>query len=135
MVKITQKSQANKMIGNFNQNDFVKLNYSNISQIFDKQAKNNPLNIALECLHQKNTYKELKNKIEKDLILLWQNILEQKSIALDETFYELGGNSLQAIELIKKINNHFNLNLSVSKLYSNPTIKKFVELIDEHKSL
>ncbi|NEQ87262.1 MAG: hypothetical protein F6K26_46725, partial [Moorea sp. SIO2I5] len=44
-----------------------------------------------------------------------------------------GGNSLMAIQLISRIRNILNLELSVGKLFENPTISQLAEVLVEEQ--
>jgi acyl transferase domain-containing protein len=56
-------------------------------------------------------------------------------IGIQDEFYELGGDSLKAMVLIKKINQQFELRISISDFLMNNTIQKLASLIDEKKWL
>ncbi len=63
------------------------------------------------------------NQIEKQLIEIWEEILEKEKIGINDNFFELGGNSLKAIILGNKIEQNFQVKLKIEKILSTATIE------------
>ncbi|MFH6948154.1 non-ribosomal peptide synthetase [Flavobacterium sp. FlaQc-51] len=83
------------------------------------------LNLTVE---RENLEEELiMTATEEKLLGIWQDILEEKNIRLDEDFFELGGDSFKAIRLVSKVKNAF----TVNDLYNNPTIKTLAAFMDK----
>ena len=74
------------------------------------------------------------NPLEKKLLTLWKNFFGKLEIALDDDFFEMGGDSLKAITFIKRINKAFNLNLTIVEFFKRPTIEKMSEYISTIKN-
>lgn len=56
----------------------------------------------------------------------------KKNVKLDENFFEIGGDSMMAMRVIKEINEHFSrINLSIIEFYQNSTIKKLERIVGE----
>jgi amino acid adenylation domain-containing protein/non-ribosomal peptide synthase protein (TIGR01720 family) len=68
---------------------------------------------------------------EQRLGQIWGEVLGHREIGIDDTFFELGGNSLLAVNLISKIGRTFNTNLSVQSIFENPTIFKLARFLDQ----
>ena len=75
------------------------------------------------------------NDIEEALVLIWKDILKTETISTEDNFFELGGNSLSVGVLINKIKSHFETNISFSKFYLSPTIKKTADLISNKEAI
>lgn len=60
--------------------------------------------------------------VERDLLKLWQDILQKEDICVNDNFFELGGHSLLASNLALAIKNKFVINLSLRSIFENPTI-------------
>ncbi|GKX65197.1 non-ribosomal peptide synthase/polyketide synthase [Inconstantimicrobium mannanitabidum] len=73
-------------------------------------------------------YEAPRNKIEKTLARIWSEILGFEKIGINNSFFEVGGNSLNVIILIDKIKKEFKYELSLNSIYSNSTI---VAMADE----
>jgi len=63
-----------------------------------------------------------RNDIEQQLLVLWQNILKQQHISIDDDFYDIGGHSLLAVQLLANINQQFSLTLDNQFTLSHTTI-------------
>ncbi|WP_449384837.1 amino acid adenylation domain-containing protein [Chryseobacterium piperi] len=82
----------------------------------------------------KNKYVAPENEIENQLVLIWQEVLGINKIGITDHFFELGGNSLNALTVWSKIKKLKNLNIKLSDIYSSPTIQK-LSIIKPNKSL
>jgi acyl carrier protein len=70
-------------------------------------------------------------KVEQFLLTIWAELLERQSIGLHDDFFDLGGHSLLASDLFAKINQQFQIELPVRKIYEFPTafsLAKEIEL-------
>jgi acyl-CoA synthetase (AMP-forming)/AMP-acid ligase II/tetratricopeptide (TPR) repeat protein/thioesterase domain-containing protein/acyl carrier protein len=68
---------------------------------------------------------------EKRLAVLWQQILWlDRAIGLNENFFDLGGNSLQAARLVEKIETEFDRQLPLEALSRLSTIKALAHVLD-----
>ena len=52
--------------------------------------------------------------LETELVKIWQEILQIEEIGLQNNFYDLGGSSLQFVQMIEEINKRLKLSLHVS---------------------
>ncbi len=83
-------------------------------------------------LPNSTTEKEIvlpRNDIDKKLIDIFKEMLNVKSISIDDSFFELGGDSLTAINLCTKIYSTFNVQLFVKDILENPIVKNLSDLI------
>jgi len=62
---------------------------------------------------------------------MWTKLLGIKKIGIDDDFFELGGDSLLASRLISRLNETFQIDISVDYLFSRSTIAKIAEGIEE----
>lgn len=67
--------------------------------------------------------------IEHKMSCIWKSVLKNENIKKDEKFFEVGGNSLKSIYLIGKINEEFQVDISVVDLFENATIKQLSNYI------
>ncbi|MHB1177159.1 MAG: KR domain-containing protein, partial [Daejeonella sp.] len=74
-------------------------------------------------------YTEPANEMEKTIAQIWQDILGLDKIGRDDTFAELGGNSLLAIQTIANIVDVLEVELSAQVFYDNPTVKGLAEAV------
>ena len=70
------------------------------------------------------------NDIENKLLKIWQSCLNQTEISTDRNFFEIGGNSLKAIQMVKAIYKELNFNISLKDIYNNPTITEVYRFVE-----
>ncbi len=68
-------------------------------------------------------------EIRKELMNIWYEILKIQDVKLDSNFFELGGNSLNGIQMIYKIEEKFKLNIEVEDIFDYPTISELATCI------
>lgn len=67
---------------------------------------------------------------ENDLSALWTQLLGIHPIGLTDNYFELGGTSLQAVELFAQIEQYFGKQLPLTTLLEAPTIEALAKRID-----
>lgn len=68
-------------------------------------------------------YEAPANEVEIAVSAIWQGILGIDRIGVNDTFMELGGNSLLAIQTISNVADEFDLELQPSVFFENPTVR------------
>ncbi len=69
---------------------------------------------------------------EEIIASIWNQLLEVEA-SIKDNFFTLGGNSLLATQLISRIGDTFNLEISLKSLFENPTINQLSSLIDNQR--
>ena len=82
---------------------------------------------------QAGAYAAPRGEVEKRLAGLWASSLD---IAVDQigtntNFFEIGGHSLRAAQLVSNIHKEFEVNIPLSEVFSNPTISELGSYIKE----
>jgi thioesterase domain-containing protein/acyl carrier protein len=75
-----------------------------------------------------------KTPLELQLQLLFQRVLRQNHVNVDESFFELGGDSLQALELIVQIEKATGRRLPLETLFQTPTVQRLAVEIERDAS-
>lgn len=75
------------------------------------------------------TDETITDELELKLKLIWQNILEIKSIGVSDNFFDLGGHSLKAVRMFVEIEKALGCRLPLATLFQAPTIKQLAEFI------
>ncbi len=73
-----------------------------------------------------------RNATESTLTTFWAQTLKLEKVGIQDSFFELGGDSLLAIQLLDQINQHFHQNLPLSALFSAPTVAQFAPNIEKN---
>ncbi len=83
---------------------------------------------ALETVRQE-THVPPRNAIELKLASVWESVLKTEPIGVTDDFFERGGHSLLAANLLVRIEKAFGATLSIAALFQAPTIEKMAELL------
>lgn len=74
-------------------------------------------------------YEELDNEIEKSIAAVWSTVLGINKLGARDSFIELGGNSLLAIQVISGIGEEFGVEIEANEFVQHSTIRAQAELI------
>jgi thioesterase domain-containing protein/acyl carrier protein len=69
--------------------------------------------------------------LELQLVNIWKRILQTDVVGRGDSFFNLGGNSLLAIELFVEIEKQFGRQLPLASLIKAPTVRLMAELIED----
>ena len=69
--------------------------------------------------------------VEKALTELWEKTLGFSPIGVDDHFFDLGGDSIEAIQIQHAIHRDFDLRIKNTEFLANPTIAALAALIAE----
>lgn len=76
------------------------------------------------------TYIEPTTETEKSLAEIWHSLLGHKQISINDSFFDIGGNSLLASRLSILIYEKFNITIPTELLFNSPYIVKLADFID-----
>jgi len=79
-----------------------------------------------------HAYVAPRNALEQKLANLWQQFMGIKQVGIHDDFFELGGDSLLAIQLIAKLRKTLEIELSPHSLLNSPTIAALAKLLEEN---
>lgn len=82
---------------------------------------------------QHKVFEPPKGELEQRMAELWQELLEVKQVGRNDHFFELGGHSLLAAQLINKIKQIWNLDVTLMDLFQHAEFKYFVGKITEYE--
>ncbi|MEG4958745.1 MULTISPECIES: amino acid adenylation domain-containing protein [unclassified Microcoleus] len=71
---------------------------------------------------------------EQVLAEIWAEVLGLKQVGINDNFFELGGHSLLATQLIAKVRDRFQVELSLRSLFQSPTVASLTLAIAQAKS-
>jgi amino acid adenylation domain-containing protein len=76
-----------------------------------------------------------RNETEKALVTIWGDVLEIKDVGVNDDFFDLGGHSLSAVNLMGEVERFFGIRFPLMSLFHAPTIAQFSEVVDRHRSM
>jgi amino acid adenylation domain-containing protein len=68
--------------------------------------------------------------LEHQVIAIWQAVLHQRRIGVHDDFFELGGNSLLATQVVSRVRRIFNVQLPLQLFFENRTVAALAERVD-----
>jgi thioesterase domain-containing protein/acyl carrier protein len=71
-----------------------------------------------------------RTELERDLARIWEDLLKISPIGVQDSFFDLGGESLMACAVMTKIEQQFGRTLPLSTLLSEPTIEHLARLLE-----
>lgn len=71
------------------------------------------------------------NDLERDLIAIWASVLGKSTISVKDNFFEIGGHSLMAVQLINILSEKYNVDLAIHTLFKHPTIEMMANFLRE----
>ncbi len=87
--------------------------------------------LALEVIGtSKETFEAPNTKLEKKLVTIWESVLSVSEIGVNDDFFNLGGHSINAIELLSIVHKEFNVEVKLEELFMNPTIHHLASSIE-----
>lgn len=81
------------------------------------------------------TFEAPGNEIEQTLTLIWKDLLNLNEVSINDNFFDLGGHSLNAIQLTSRVHKILNIHLDVEAIFLHPTIKKLGKVLAIEKHL
>jgi tyrocidine synthetase-3 len=84
-----------------------------------------------KIIDSRSTYVAPSNEIEEKVAAIWQEVLKVEKIGINDNFIELGGHSLLIMSIISKIHREFDVELQLTDVFENPTVKQLARLITD----
>jgi amino acid adenylation domain-containing protein len=72
--------------------------------------------------------------VEKQLAGLWCEQLQLEEVGIDDSFFELGGDSLAVVRMVRQYHAHFGQEIPPVKVFQYPTIAMLAEFLDKNES-
>jgi len=101
----------------------------------DKLPLNHNGKIDRKNLPQPNTdtpeeeYVGPRDPTEETLCRLWQEVLRRDRVGIHDNFFNIGGHSLLAVQVISRINSAFAIEIPLDALFVAPTVARMAEYI------
>ncbi len=94
----------------------------------DRQALPDP---AMSASADRSDYAAPQTETEKALVKIWSEVLGLSNVGVDDSFFDLGGNSLLAISMFASIERSFKKNIPIATLFGAGTVRKLAEIVDQ----
>jgi amino acid adenylation domain-containing protein len=78
-------------------------------------------------------YVTAQSDMEKHLAGIWEEVLNIRPIGIYDNFFDLGGHSLTATQLVSQVIKHFQFEIPFQSLFQSPTVAEMAAVITEHQ--
>ena len=85
---------------------------------------------AAERVEAKHAFTPPRTPAEETLAKIWRDLLRQPEIGIDDNFFEIGGHSLLAMQLMARIRGEFQAELSLRNIFESPSIAELAAILD-----
>lgn len=119
----------NKLPGYMIPSDFIlleRLPLTSNGKIDRKHLSLRPLERASET-----SFTAPRTPEEKKMAGIWKEVLEVKQIGVYDSFFDVGGHSLNALQIVAKIADLFSVKLPLRDFFQYPTVAELAEKIQE----
>jgi acyl carrier protein len=74
-----------------------------------------------------------RNQIEQTVADFWQRLFGFSPIGVNDNFFDLGGTSVLALQLISQMRDAFQMELPLENFFETPTIARMAQVIEENQ--
>ncbi|SHE68963.1 amino acid adenylation domain-containing protein [Seinonella peptonophila] len=80
---------------------------------------------------KEKVYRSPRNNFEKQLVQVWEDVLQVSPIGMDDDFFRLGGHSLKAFQLINQLKKRLGYSLPLSILFKESTVQATAQYLQQ----
>jgi hypothetical protein len=85
-------------------------------------------------LESSQEYTAPQTKLEEQLLKIWEEVLELDNIGVHDNFFEIGGNSLLAVQISTRIHRQLTSTISVRQIFEYPTVYGLSGLVGQNEA-
>ncbi len=71
-----------------------------------------------------------RNEVEEQLCAFWEQLLGVKPVGIRHNFFQIGGDSLHAVQLMARVRDRFDVEIPLRSLFQESTVEKLAEAIE-----
>jgi acyl transferase domain-containing protein/acyl carrier protein len=94
------------------------------------KAKEKPKVVPAD-IRQHNPYVPPQNDAERKITQIWQDVLGLEQVGIHDSFFELGGSSLFAIQVLSRLRKEFNVEVPPAMIFEGATISALAKLLTQ----
>lgn len=72
-------------------------------------------------------------EMQKSVHKIWSGVLNSNIPSIDDNFFDIGGHSLKAIQLVSSIQKNIGLTIDIHEIFENPTIRELSNMLQFKK--
>jgi len=90
------------------------------------------LDIDVAQFQKSEHYVPPKTFEEKQLVQIWEEVLNCNHVGIEDDFFSLGGHSLSVLQVLSRIKNSMGIDLSIQDVINYPTITQLIGCLDNY---
>lgn len=63
------------------------------------------------------------------MVQIWREVFELPALTLQDDYFNLGGTSIQAMQILNRLRNTFSVNIKFTEFFDAPTIGEIAEIV------
>jgi amino acid adenylation domain-containing protein len=79
-------------------------------------------------------YEQPQSEVERQLVAIWQEVLHVDAVGLQDNFFDLGGDSLLALQVAARVRELLNCELNLSTIFDGQTISAIADQVRQQRS-
>jgi acyl carrier protein len=76
-------------------------------------------------------YEAPENDFQRNLIHIWKEVLGDVEIGINDNFFDLGGNSIKIVRMVRAVNDRYERRMTVLNAFEFPTIAAISDFLKE----
>lgn len=93
----------------------------------NKAALPEPVDMVLHT----GEYQAPESTVEKELVGIWQKVLQIEHISVNDNFFEIGGDSIRLMKVYAELRNRYEGKVTMVDLFTYSTVKKLAEYLSK----
>lgn len=81
-----------------------------------------------------NAYVAPRDDTEREIVLIWEDLLGIRPIGIEDNFFDLGGHSLLATLFLSHLQEKFQIRLEMGTIFESPTVSAVADLVKANES-
>jgi amino acid adenylation domain-containing protein/thioester reductase-like protein len=109
---------------------FIKMESFTLNQNFKVDRSRLPHPKLEDIVSLRKEYTPPATKTEEKLVEIWKELLKLEKISTDDSFFDLGGNSILTVRMLSAIKRSLGADVKLAQMFTNPTIKAIGACLD-----
>ncbi len=70
-------------------------------------------------------------ELERQILVIWQEVLQMEEVGIDDNFFDLGGHSLLMVQVCSKVQKVWHREMTVVDMFQYPTVRKMANYLGQ----